>query len=351
MKTFLEKKSGLAILFVLAGALMALLAMSPLEGKGGSLLLALLFWVAVVEGCIAAAAAGTMVNARWVDSVKRELFSVSPLLLLLSFLLLLLIPFVDTYPWAGQPGIWLRKEFFICRNLAFLLLAYVTAGWFAASAECGVRKKLPAAVYLFVFVVSQSLTAFDLVMSLEYPWVSTLLGGYFFIESIYGGFAVSAILCVLTHGKPTGAADPKNRSDLKDLAILMFGFSLLWAGLFFAQYLTIWYGNLPEEVSFIARRMSASPLRELSVAILFLLFFLPFPVLLPTRAKTNPYVVSAVSLLILSGILVERYVFLAPVVRIGGGALAADFLCLFFLFVFALYRGTRSMHLDRIDSP
>jgi hypothetical protein len=348
-KTFLEKKGGLAVSFVLAGALLALLSGSPLAGKGGSLLLAVLFWIAVVEGCIAASAAGTMVNARWVGSVRREIFSVSPLLLLLSFLLLLLFPFVDSYPWAGRPGIWLQKEFFIGRNIAFLLLAYVTAGWFAASAGNGEQKKLAAASYLFVFVVSQSLTAFDLVMSLEYPWISALFGGYFFIESIYGGFAVSALLCALIHGRPPGAADPEARSDLKDLAILMFGFSLMWAGLFFAQYLTIWYGNLPEEVSFIARRVSASPLRELSVAILFLLFFLPFPVLLSTRAKTNPYVVSAVSLLILSGILIERYVFLAPVVRLNPVAFTADFLCLLFLFVFAVYRGRRRMHLDRTD--
>ena len=95
----------------------------------------------------------------------------------------------------------------------------------------------------------------------------------------------------------------------------MFGFSLMWAGLFFAQFLTIWYGNLPEEVGFLARRLSASPLRELCVAVLFLLFFIPFPALLSTRAKSNPYVVSAAALSILSGILVERYVFLAPVVR------------------------------------
>jgi len=346
MKTFLEKKGGLAVSFVLAGGLLTLLAGNPLAGKGGSLLLAVLFWIAVVEGCLAAAAAGTLVNARWVGSVKKDLFAVSPLLLLLSFLLLLLIPFVDAYPWAGRQGTWLRKEFFVGRNIAFLLLAYVTAGWFAASAGNGERKKLPAAAYLLVFVVSQSLTAFDLVMSLEYPWVSALFGGYFFIESIYGGFAVSALLCALIHGRPPGAADPEARSDLKDLAILMFGFSLMWAGLFFAQYLTIWYGNLPEEVRFIARRVSASPLRELSVAVLFLLFFLPFPALLSTRAKTSPYVVSAVSCSILSGILIERYVFLAPVVKLNLGALAADFLCLFFLFAFAVYRGRRRMPLE-----
>ena len=36
----------------------------------------------------------------------------------------------------------------------------------------------------------------------------------------------------------------------------MFGFSIFWGGLFFAQYLTIWYGNLPEEVGYFTRRFA-----------------------------------------------------------------------------------------------
>ena len=339
MTAFLEKKGGLAVLIAAAGALMAFVSLTPAPGRGGSLLLALLFFVAVVEGCIAAAA-GATVNARWVGSVRKELLSVTPLLLLLSFLLLLLIPFVDTYPWAGKPGIWLRKDFFIGRNLVFLLLAYVTARRFAAVPADGEGTKSRAAWYLLVFVVSQTLTAFDLVMSLEYPWISALLGGYFFIESIYGGFAVSALLCLLFRGTPPADRGHGSRSDLSDLSILMFGFSIMWAGLFFAQYLTIWYGNLPEEVGFLARRLSASPLRELCVAVLFLLFFIPFPALLSTRAKSNPYAVSAAALSILSGILLERYVFLAPVVRLSPGALAVDFACLLALFAAVVYKGS-----------
>lgn len=340
---FLEKKGGLAVLIAAAGALMAIVSLSPAPGRGGSLLLAFLFFVAVVEGCIAAAAAGATVNARWVGSVRKELLSVTPLLLVASFLLLLLIPFVDSYPWAGRPGIWLRKDFFIGRNLAFLLLAYFTARRFAASPADGEGTKVRAAWYLFVFVVSQSLTAFDLVMSLEHPWVSTLLGGYFFIEALYGGFAVSALLCLQRSGTPPADRAHGSRSDLSDLSILMFGFSILWAGMFFAQFLTIWYGNIPEEVGFIARRLAASPMRELSVAVLFLLFFIPFPALLSTRAKSNPYVVSVVALSILSGILVERYVFLAPVVRFSPVALAIDFACLLFLFVAVVTDSRRTL--------
>ncbi|HEX8042585.1 hypothetical protein [Candidatus Deferrimicrobium sp.] len=338
---FLERKGVLAALIAAAGALMAFVSLTPAPGRGGSLLLAFLFFIAVVEGCIAAAAAGATVNARWVCSVRKELLSVTPLLLVGALLLLLLIPFVDSYPWAGRPGIWLRKDFFIGRNFAFLLLSYVTARRFATAPVGGEGTKSRAAWYLLAFVVSQSLAAFDLVMSLEYPWVSALLGGYFFIEALYGGFAVSALLYLLLRGTPPADRVPGARSDLSDLSILMFGFSLMWAGLFFAQFLTIWYGNLPEEVGFIARRVAASPMRELSVAVLFLLFFIPFPALVSTRAKSNPYVVSAVSLSILSGILVERYVFLAPVVRFSPIALATDFTCLLILFVAMIYKRSR----------
>lgn len=329
---------GTAVACVIAGILVALVAASPLPGKEGSLLLAFLFWIAVVEGSVAAAAGGVLVNARWLRSLERRLLSVTPLLLLLSVLFLLLIPLVDDYPWAGRPGLWFRKEFFIARNFALLLLAYVTAVRFAAGEGEGRNRR--AGAYLFVFVASQSLAAFDLVMSLEYPWISTLFGGYFFIEAIYAGFAVSALACAVLHGRPAAGPDPEARSDLKDLAILMFGFSLLWAGLFFSQYLVIWYGNIPEEVGFLARRILASPLRELSVAVLFLFFFLPFLVLLPSRSKTSPFVVSAVALSILAGILIERYVFLAPAVRLGSVALAIDFLCLLFLFAFVVYKGS-----------
>ena len=336
-----ERKGGRAVLFAGAGILIALVTLLPASGNGGSLLFALVFFIAVAEGCIAAAAAGTLVNARWVGSVRDALLSVSPLLLLSSFLLLLLVPFLDSYPWSNAPGIWLRKDFFVARNVAFLLLAYLTARRLAAESPRGDRANARAGWYLLVFVVSQTLTAFDLVMSLEYPWVSALFGGYFFIEAIYGGFAVAAILYLLLHGTPPARGGHGTRSDLSDLSILMFGFSLMWAGLFFAQYLTIWYGNIPEEVGYIARRVSGTPFRELSVAVLILLFFFPFLALLATRAKSSPYIVVAAALSIQAGILIERYVFLAPVVRLSPAAVVVDFACLAAVFAAAVYGGSR----------
>ena len=334
MKGLPEMTGGRIVLFVLAGGVVALTQFGPLAKDGGSLLLALLFWASVIEGCIAAVAACTLIKAKWVASVKRELLSVHPLLLFVSVLFLFLTPFVDSYPWVGREGIWFDKGFFVGRNFVLLLLAYLAARRFAiASNRDEEGRERFAAIYLFVFVASQSFMAFDWVMSLAYPWVNTLLGGYFFIESLFAGFALSGILYAFLHGTPAPTHGPTGRSDLKDIAILLFGFSILWVGLFFAQFLVIWYGNIPEEVSYLLARISSSPLRELSLSILAFFFFVPFFVLLPGRSKTNPFVVFAASLSILLGILVERFVYLAPIVPVRFGVLAIHFLCFLLLFV------------------
>jgi hypothetical protein len=341
MKGLPEMTGGRIVLFVLAGGVVAITQFGPLARDGGSLLLALLFWAAVIQGCVAVVATCTLIKAKWVASVKRELLSVHPLLLFVSVLFLFLMPFVDSYPWVGKAGIWFDKGFFVGRNFVLLLLTYFAARRFAiASHRDEEGRERFAALYLFVFVVSQSLMAFDWVMSLAYPWINTLLGGFYFIESLYGGFALSGILYAFLHGRPAPPHEPGGRSDLKDIAILLFGFSILWVGLFFAQFLVIWYGNLPEEVSFLLTRVTESPLRELSISILAFYFFVPFFVLLPGRSKTNPFVVFSVSVSILLGILVERFVYLAPVVPVRFGVLAIHFLCFLILF-FLLVRVKR----------
>ena len=45
---------------------------------------------------------------------------------------------------------------------------------------------------------------------------------------------------------------------MHDLGKMIFAFSIFWMYLFFAQYIVIWYGNLPEETQFFERRGSAA---------------------------------------------------------------------------------------------
>ena len=38
----------------------------------------------------------------------------------------------------------------------------------------------------------------------------------------------------------------------------MYGLGVFWGYLFFVQLMVIWYGNLPEEVSFLGRRFATA---------------------------------------------------------------------------------------------
>jgi len=328
------KQNTLIIIFILFLALIFSIEYNLKETANGSLLVVLSFWVAPIEGCIALVAIGELTKAKWISPIKKGLLSVYPLLLLFSFLFLLTEPQLRIYPWVDKQGVWLNKNFFIMRNFILLGIVYLLSRKFAIEADKESERRITyAVVYLLAFVASQSLVAFDWIMSLAYPWVSTLFGGYFFIESIYSALALSGIFYFLLYKQSLREEFDRLRSTLKDISTLIFGFSLLWAGLFYAQYLTIWYGNIPEETSFILERISSSPFREISYSILITLFFIPFIILLSRKTKTNPYIVLIISILILSGIFIERFIFLAPSVSLTPYALILEFLSIAFLFV------------------
>ena len=80
------------------------------------------------------------------------------------------------------------------------------------------------------------------------------MGGYYFIGNLFVGFAFLAIIA--TWGRHRLAiADHVGKQQLHDVGKLLFGFSILWAYMLFAQYLVIWYGDLAEETEFIYHRM------------------------------------------------------------------------------------------------
>ncbi|HEY4717137.1 MAG TPA: hypothetical protein VII00_08535 [bacterium] len=283
----------------------------------GSLLLTLLFWKSLVDGCIAFVAAAELSKGKWILPVKNALLSFYPMLFVLSVFFIFLLFQVDIYPWYSDGGVWFNKNFFGARNFIILLILYVAGRKFAIeSRREGNRKNFYAVIFLFFFVVSQSMVAFDWVMPLEYPWYSTLFGGYHFVESLYSGIAVAAILCFIISRKAAGKNIQPVGRTLFDTATMLFGFSLLWAGLFYSQYLVIWYGNLPEEISFLVKRISLPYMRTLSYSILIELFAVPFLILLSRRVKSNPPLVFITALVVLTGIFTERLVYLLPAVSL-----------------------------------
>ena len=275
-----------------------------------SALPALLMLVALVQGLFALAAASYLAEGKWILPARQVILKLYPLLFLLPFAFLAFSRDLSIYGWTEHPTRWLSSGFFVIRNVVMLLIT----AWFGYSFAKGVEAKSDkasvwAVLYAFAFVINQSLVAFDWVMSFDYPWISTLFGGYFFIEAIFGAIAVISFLGMRLMASGRAERD----KTFVDTSTLMFGWSLLWAGQLFAQFLVIWYGNIPEEQLFLVKRVMDTPYRQMAFAIPFCLFFIPFPVLLSRTVKASNSAMTFLSSLVLFGILLERLLFIVPV--------------------------------------
>lgn len=288
------------------------------EKHNGDLLYALLFWVALAQGCIAVGAVGTYVKAQWLIPVKRHMLSLYPVLWVLAVgFVAWALTGMDGYAWTKDPGRWLNKEYFLLRNAGCMFVTALLGTLLAReSARMGPKRRMLAILYLFSYVATQSLIAFDWVMSLEYPWFSTLFGGFFFMEALLSGFCVSAVFWWSLAGKTPPAEFETMKPQRRDMAAMQFGFSVFWAYLMFSQVLVIWYGNLPEETTFFMTRIAEPAYKWPMYSLLFIMFVIPFCILISRKVKETPPLVFAIALNSLAGIAIERYVYLAPTLHL-----------------------------------
>ncbi len=134
--------------------------------------------------------------------------------------------------------------------------------------------------------VTSTFFAFDILMSLQYSWFSTIYGVYFWVGGLRGSLS-SCVLIVLGLRAAGYLRQTITMEHLHDVAKLMFGFTVFWAYIAFAQYFLIWYGNVPEETQFYLLRRNGD-WYTLSILLPILYFVVPFFVLLPRAHKRNP---------------------------------------------------------------
>jgi hypothetical protein len=101
-------------------------------------------------------------------------------------------------------------------------------------------------------------------------------------------------------------------SQLSDLGKLLLGFDLTYLAMVWAQYIVIWYGNLPEETHFIILRIWERPWAAVSWSVFALAVIVPFLFFLSRRAKEAAWVLLLTGASIAIGLWLERYVLIAP---------------------------------------
>jgi hypothetical protein len=93
-------------------------------------------------------------------------------------------------------------------------------------------------------------------------------------------------LVVIAQQRAGLLVDVVSAEHLHDLGKLLFAFVVFWAYIGFSQFFLIWYGNIPEETVFFARRLAGS-WRGVSILLAVGHFAAPFFFLLPRTIKRN----------------------------------------------------------------
>jgi hypothetical protein len=108
---------------------------------------------------------------------------------------------------------------------------------------------------MVLFALSLNFAAFDLLMSLDAQWFSTIFGVYYFAASVVAFLAVmpKILYALQARGILKNAVTVEHYHDVGKL---LFAFIVFWAYIAFSQYMLIWYGNLPEETGWFLKRQT-----------------------------------------------------------------------------------------------
>ncbi len=92
------------------------------------------------------------------------------------------------------------------------------------------------------------MVAWDFEMTLLPGWASAIYAMYHFISS-FGMMLSVLVLSLMLLMRNQALKTPPGEYIFNYLAQLMLAFTILWVYTFFAQYLIIWYANLPDETA------------------------------------------------------------------------------------------------------
>lgn len=322
-----------------------------------TLLVNFLFFAGLAQAGVVLAAILHVTSANWARALKRTAEATAAFFPISLGLLFVLFGGLTTWaPWTSHPipdrEAWLNVPAFVVRQsfafggLVALSVVYVyfslrpdigmldesgahpvsgrtrrlIAGWRGVTEEAASsqrRKSWLAPAVLIAYGWVYSFVAFDFVMALDQQWYSTLAGGYFFTGNLLIGVAFLTLIAVWGPNR-LGLHDYIGPSQHHDLGKLLFGFCILWAYMLWSQYLVIWYGDLPEETAFVAHRMTGVWASS-TWSVVGLVFVFPFVILLSRQVKTSRLGLSLVSLAILVGMWMERFVLVSPSLWRGDG--------------------------------
>ena len=343
-----SKTSWVFLIFVAIGVVTFIFGLTSEhpERAWQAYLINFLLWSAIAQGAVLFSAVMHMTNARWsgpLSGLSESFTAFFPLSFILF--LLLFIGRTHIFPWLQEDlhgkEVWLNIPFLFWRDFFGLLILYLLGFAYLFNAlqlkydpnqpvgeirkyiynawkqnhpnpeRIKSRMTVWGGLYILAFALVLSLIGFDLVMSMDPHWVSTLFGAYHFVKSFFVGLGALIILAAIIRIKQ-GEASSLKTNHFHDIGKLFFGFCLLWADFFYVQLMVIYYGNIPEETHYVIVRTMLAPWNKLAWTIFIVCFVGPFFILLNQRIKTKPVLMLTICSVVIVGIWLEHLLLLGP---------------------------------------
>jgi hypothetical protein len=196
-------------------------------------------------------------------------------------------------------------------GLAFLLFGVARLLLRPRPAGTKPRSRAVAVTYCLVYAVVLSVWAFDFVLGPDPIFESTLIGPYVFMTAFIAGTGLLTLL-----GLARGALSEAQR---RDAGAMVLALSIFWAYLFWSQYLTTWYGDLPAETLFALRRAQGG-WGPVVLAVIGLVFVVPFLMLLNPRGRRSARVLEGVIVVQLLGLWLNCHLLVVPSLAAAGAS-------------------------------
>lgn len=246
-----------------------------------------------------------MTGGNWGFGMRRFLEAAvsTSWLLALLFVPLALFGMPHLFPWLNSQLVassevlthkepYLNHVFFLLRAvfyfLVWIFLAWRLNKWSYAQDESGdpsLTRHLQAVSGpgLIALALTVTFASVDWVMSLEPTWFSTIYGLLFLVGFTLLTLGLIAVLLSSLSGYEP-LSDYIGEQHFHDVGNLMLAFLMLWAYMSFSQFLIIWAGNIPEEISWYLNRTRGG-WQFIALALVIFHFALPFLLLLSRFRK------------------------------------------------------------------
>jgi len=308
----------------------------PIKRLLGSFLFNSYFFFVIAATATAFLAINQLSNAGWYVAVRRVIEAVTGYMLpgaiavFVVVFLSLVVFHGGVYHWAhdgvmeadpllAKKTWYLNKGFFLTRVALFTGFWTLVAALFRkfsnnedqigglTNFDKGFRW---SAAFMVIFGFTFSMFAWDISMSVDAHWYSTIFTIYNFASAWASAMTVIYLLTwyLRSNGYLEGIASDEH---MHDLGKWVFAVSLFWTYMWTAQFLLIWYANIPEEVAYYQPRLFGSYKFSFYLN-LVLNFMVPFFLFMKKSAKRNRQLGIVVGICILIGHWNDMYLMIMP---------------------------------------